>query len=345
MNIHRNLPPRRYRFLARIVVAAAALALGACFCACTRTDRKPAGPPEKITIAYATLPETALAQVAQARGYYREEGLEATAHLHPYGKLALNEVLEGKADFATVAETPIMFAIMSGKKISVIATIHASSLGHAIMARRDRGVLSFADLKGKKIAATVGTTSHFFLDTMLVTHGISRKAVEVVDMKAEKIPDALARGDIDAASAFSPYMELTHKKLGDRVIIFRDRDIYRYTFNVVASQDFIRKNPVKVRRMLRALVRAEEFARDNPAAAQKIVSDFSGIEIAILRDTWPNANFTINLDQSLLLALEDESRWAVNSGLTTTRNVPNYLDYIYFDGLTAVKPEAVRILR
>jgi hypothetical protein len=27
-------------------------------------------------------------------------------------------VLEGKADFATVAETPIMFAIMKGEKIS-----------------------------------------------------------------------------------------------------------------------------------------------------------------------------------------------------------------------------------
>ncbi len=157
--------------------------------------------------------------------------------------------------------------------------------------------------------------------------------------------DALARGDIDAVSTFTPYTAFTQKKLGNRVITFHDKDIYRWTFNVVAKQEFIRKNPDKVRKMLRALVRAEEFVRENPAEAQKIVADFSGIEIGIVRDIWADTSFTVSLDQSLILALEDESRWAIQSRLTSARNVPNYLDFIYFDGLKSVKPEAVRILR
>ena len=122
-----NKEPQMKRLLLRTAIAVAALAICACFFACSRTDQKPAGPPEKVTIAYATLPETALAQVAQSRGYYREEGLEVTARLHPYGKPALEDLLTGKADFATVAETPVMFAIMKGEKISVIATIQTSS--------------------------------------------------------------------------------------------------------------------------------------------------------------------------------------------------------------------------
>ncbi|MBT0664045.1 ABC transporter substrate-binding protein [Geobacter pelophilus] len=345
MKRHAPASPRRDRYFIRLMAVAMALAMGACCCACSRTDRTPAGPTEKITLAYGVQPESALAQVAEARGYYRQEGLGTTIHLHPYGKRALADLLAGKADFATVAEPPVMFAIMNGEKIAVIATIYTSTLGHAILARKDRGISSFRDLAGKKIAATLGTTAHFFVDTILVTHGIARKDVEVVDLKAEEIPDALVRGDIDAVATFSPYLELTHKKLGDRVIIFSDRDVYRYTYNVVATQDFIRKNPAKVRKMLRALVRAEEFAREHPEAAQKIVANFSGIEFATLRDTWPNARFTVSLDQSLLLALEDESRWAVNSGLIPQRDIPNYLDFIYFDGLRSVKPEAVRILR
>ena len=329
----------------RIAVAVSALAIGACFLACDRAEKKPAGQPEKITIAYATLPETALAQVAQSRGYYREEGLEATAHLHPYGKIALQDMLAGKADFATVAETPVMFAIMKGEKISVIATIQTTNLGHAIIARRDRGILAFGDLKGRKIAATLGTTSHFYLDAMLVTHGISSKDVKVVDLKAEAIPEALARGDIDAVSTFPPYTALTQKKLGDRVITFHDKDIYRYNFNVVATQEFIRKSPDTVRKMLRALIKAEEFVRSNPAEAQKILADFSGIDIAMIRDSWADASFTVSLDQPLVLALEDESRWAINGGLTNAGKIPNYLDFIYTDGLASVKPNAVRILR
>jgi len=331
--------------LNHMLIGVSALALAACFCACNRTDQKTAGPPVKITVAYATLPETALAQVAQSRGYYREEGLEATAHLLPYGKLALKEVLEGKADFATVAETPVMFAIMKGEAISIIATIHTSSLGHAILARRDRGILTIGDLKGKRIAVTLGTTSHFFLDAMLGINGISRKGVLIADVKADEIPDALTHGDIDAVSTFNPYVDLTKKKLGNRVITFQSKDIYRYTFNVVATQEFIRKNPGKVRKMLHALVKAEDFVRNSPVAAQKIVSDFSGIEIAMVRDIWATASFQVILDQSLILGLEDESRWAISSGLTGARKVPNYLDYIYLDGLKSVKPDAVRILR
>ena len=307
---------------------------------------KQAGRPEKITIAYAALPETALAQVAQLRGYYREEGLEAAARLHPYGKPALQDVLEGKADFATVAETPIMFAIMKGEKISVIATIETSVLGHAVLARRDRGILTFEDLRGRKVAATLGTTSDFFLDAILGVHGISREGIQVVNLKAEEIPDALARGDIDAVSVFPPYTALTQKKLGARVITFQDKDIYTYHFNVVATQEFIRKNPGKVRKMLRALIRAEEFVRDNPAAGQKNVADFTGVDVAIVRDTWAGADFSVTLDQSLLLALEDETKWAIKDRLTGGRTkIPNYLDFIYPEGLSSVKPPAVNILR
>jgi NitT/TauT family transport system substrate-binding protein len=335
----------KQRLLKLFLVPLALLLLWSAFCACTRADRNPVGLPETTTIACAILPETALVQVAQAQGFYGKEALVTTITSHHYGKLALNEMLAGKADFATVAETPFAFAALKGERVAVIATIHSSHLGHAILARRDRGILSPGELKGKKIAATLGTTSHFFLDTMLVANGVSRKEVEVVDLKAELIPEALLRGDIDAASLFSPFLELAQKQLGDRAISFRDKDVYRYTFNVVTTADVIQKSPGKVTKMLRALLRAEEFARENPEEAQKIVSEFSGIAMDTIRATWLNANFSVILDQSLLLALEDESQWAINNRLTTALKVPNYLDYIYLDGLKAVKADAVRILR
>jgi NitT/TauT family transport system substrate-binding protein len=340
-----NHAPCLKRLLLRTAAAVALLALCATLFACTRSEQKPAGPPEKVTIAFAIVPEAALAQVAKAKGYFLQEGLEVTPRLHPYGKLALEDVLAGKAEFATVAETPVMFAIMKGEKISIIATIQNYSTGNAVIARKERGVLTPGDLRGKRIAATLGTASDFFLDAILTAHGISRKDVEVVNLKAEDMPDALARGTIDAVSAFSPYTALTRRKLGAGAISFQDRDIYRFTFNVVARQDFIRKNPEKVRMILRALVRAEEFVRENPAEAQKIVAGFSGIDIAIVRDIWPDTSFTVTLDQPLILALEDESRWAISSGLTVAEKVPNYLDFIYFDGLKSMKPDAVKILK
>lgn len=333
------------RILFPLALAVLALAINAGFYACNLTDQKPAVPPEKITIAYSATTESVLAEVAYVKGYFLQEGLKVTPRLHPYGKRALADLLAGNADFATVAETPVMFAIMKGQKISIIATIENSNMGNAIVARRDSGILTFGDLKGKRIAATLGTISEFFLDAILSVHTISRKDVKVVDMKAEEIPNALARGDIDAASTFNPYTATSKKKLGRRLISFQDENLYRWTFNVVAKQEFISKNSDKVRKMLRALVRAEEFVRKNPAEAQKIVADFSNIDIVIVRDIWTNTSFNLTLDQSLILSLEDESKWAIKNKLTRTKKVPNYLDFIYFDGLKTVKPEAVRILK
>jgi NitT/TauT family transport system substrate-binding protein len=65
----------------------------------------------------------------------------------------------------------------------------------------------------------------------------------------------------------------------------------------------------------------------------------------VLGAVWDSHTFGVSLDQALLLALEDESQWAIKSGLTNAKKVPNYLDFIHLDGLQAVKPEAVRIVR
>ena len=343
MNIIAGAPTMR-RFPTRMAHVAVLLTISVLLFACDRTDHKPAGPPEKVTIAYSATTDTTLAEVAKVKGYFLEEGLDVTPRLHPYGKPALEDLLAGKADFATVAETPVMFAILRGEKISVISTIQSKDTNVSILARRDRNILAPGDLKGKKIAAILGTTSEYFLDSFLNINGISRNDVEVVNLEAQEMTDALEHGDIDAISAFDPYTAMTQKKLGDRVIVFQDKVIYR-SFNIVAQQEFIRKNPETVRKMLRALVKAEEFVRGNPAEAQQIVADFSGIEISIVREAWADAHFAATLDQALLLALEDESRWAINAGLTEAREIPNYLEYIYLDGLNSVKPDAVKILK
>ncbi len=333
------------RLAAKTLLVAATVCIIACLLACTRTDQIPHGPSEKVTIAYATLPETAIAQVAQAKGYFRDEGLEVAPHLHQYGKRALSEVLEGKADFATVAETPVMFAIMNGEKISVVATIQSSSEGHAVVARRDRGILALKDLARRRIGATLGTTAEFFLDALLATNGISGKDIELVDLQPEELRGAIADGRVDAVCAFYPFLRQVQKELGANGITFHDKDIYTETFNVVATQDFIRSNPGKIRKMLRALISAENFIVQHPAEAQEAVSGFSRTDIAIIRDLWDKSILSVSLEQSLLLALEDETRWAIRRGLTGSTYVPNYLDFIYLDGLISVKPKAVRILR
>jgi NitT/TauT family transport system substrate-binding protein len=53
----------------------------------------------------------------------------------------------------------------------------------------------------------------------------------------------------------------------------------------------------------------------------------------------------LGLDQSLLLALEEEARWAIANRLVPGTQVPNYLEFIHPEALSAVRPRSVFLLR
>jgi ABC-type nitrate/sulfonate/bicarbonate transport system substrate-binding protein len=99
--------------------------------ACQERSEKMTGPPEKITIACPTTFLSILFDIASEKGFFSVEGLEVTAQPHEFGKVALQSVLEGKADLAIVADTPVMFAVTGGKKICVKVRPGGHRLHHA----------------------------------------------------------------------------------------------------------------------------------------------------------------------------------------------------------------------
>ena len=164
---------------------------------------------EKITIAYSTSLNGTLVQIAFTNGYFAQEGLDAIPQPHAFGKLALDAVIAGKADLGTAADTPIMFAIMNGSKILILAVIQSGNKNEAIVARRDRGITKPADFKGKKIGLPLQTKSHFFVEAFLVVHGIDRKHVKIIDTKPNEMAVALAAGKVDAVSTWNPTSDAT----------------------------------------------------------------------------------------------------------------------------------------
>jgi ABC-type nitrate/sulfonate/bicarbonate transport system substrate-binding protein len=338
-------PPGLRHLLFLMWAVVSALAAGASINSCTRAEKNHTGPPEKITIAYASPPSTALADIALAQGYFRQEGLEVTPIFHSSGKDALEDVLAGKADAATVAELPIMFAVMKGQRISIISTIQTTNNNIVIVARKDQGILTPHDLKGKRIAVPAGTAAEFFLNAFLTAQGISGQEVTTVDLRPDKMGDALMRGEVGAVTTWPPFLGQTQKKLGGKGVTFSDENIYTQFFNIIATPGFVQQNPSCIRKILLALIKAEELITNNPDEAMETVAVFRKVDRALLSGMWKGSTYGVSLDQMLLLALEDESSWAIRNKHTDKTGIPDYLEDIYLDGLRSVKPKAVSIVR
>ena len=312
---------------------------------CQKVPSKSASPPQKITVAYTTQPQSTLVHVAVAKGYFAEEGLEVQSQLHTYGKAALQSMLDGKADFATVAETPIMFSVLRGERFSVIANIEASSKNNAIVASREAGISEPRDLKGKRVGFTPGTTSDFFLDSFLTAQGLARRELRTVPLKPEEMRQAIRDRSVDAVCTWNYPLSQIERDLGITGAVFYDREIYTETFNIAVAREVLDGRPEAVQAFLRALIKAEQFVARQPEEAQVIVASATAVDQNLIREVWDAFNYSVRLDQTLLITLEDETRWAIKQKLTEQAVMPDYRKIIHEDSLLAIKAAAVKSTR
>ncbi len=303
------------------------------------------GPLERLTIAIGTTPVSAMVYVALDQGYFAGEGLDVSLQSFPSGQDALKAALEGKTDLAISVETPVMQAVMEGAKLYILATIGDSELGSAVVARKDRAILQPTDLRGKTIGVPVGTHSDYFFDTFLHFYDIPRNQTKIVGVRPNEMSRAIRDGAVDAVAIWDPYASQIQGELGPNAQTFRTAGLYRATWNMVASQEFVVRKPETAKRILRALVKSGHFILEHRDEAIRITASQLALEQGLLTALWKNYYFRTVLDQALINSLEDEARWAIARNLVKHATIPNFLESIYVDGLRAVYPEAVTIAR
>jgi NitT/TauT family transport system substrate-binding protein len=296
----------------------------------------PPQPRQVVILACTAQPQGTLVQVALAKGYFLEQGLDVRPQLHPFGKLALQSLVEGKADVATAADAPIMFQAVAGQQLRVLATLVSSSTNNGVVALRSAGIAGIRDLKGKRVGYTTGTTSDYFLSSLLATQGLTRQDVPGLPMAPAEMLRALETDKVDAVSTWNYTLSAVANALGPRGVVLLDARTYTETFNLVGSDEFVRHRGDVVERLLRALIQAEDFVRQQPQQAQAIMAAASHVDLPLVQQVWPVFRFQVWLEPNLLNTLRDETRWAMGAGLVKPAAVPDYRNYVYLDGLRAV---------
>ena len=341
-SLHLNLKVFPAAIMLKIVVVAAILSA---LIGCQDAPPRQVESPHKVTLAstHANQPDSALVLIADVKGFFTEEGLNVQFQMHTFGKSALGAVLENKADLATVAETPVMFAVNKREKLFIVAGIFTTSRNNALIGRKDKGISQPTDLRGKRIGYSAGTTGDFFMDSLLAVNGIERTEVVPVDLKPEQMFEYLTSGGVDAASTWNPPLALLRKAFGENAVTFFDKHIYTQTFTIAGQQEFVQNNPETIKRFLRALIKAEQFILEHNDEAQTIVAGKLKIGNDDFRELWSGFRYHVSLDRLLIITLQDETRWAIKNRLIDDTTMPNYRHFIYDNALRSIRPGTVNL--
>ena len=304
-------------------------------------SQKLAVPVEKITLGTLASELSSLIWVAKNKGYFAEQGLDVDIKLYESGLDAFNDMMAGKVEFATADEFVAVRHILEGSDFRIIASIDEAG-DVKVVSRKDHGITKVTDLKGKRIGLVQGTIAEVYLDLLLLLQGISPQDVQTVNLSPSEQLRSITKGEVDAVIIWEPPATKVKNELGSNAMVWDGFGGQEYYWLLLAKNETIKRRPLAVQRLLRALISAENFILMKTSDAQSIVAQHSGSQGI---QSLPNDHvFSSNLDRPLIVAMEAQARWVKSKSPGGQSDFPDFLDFIYFDALEAVKPEGVRII-
>lgn len=231
--------------------------------------------PEKVTVGYLNLVNAQL--VTKNLGLVQKymPGIEIEYIKVGGGGDMLRAIAADQVDFGGLGNPPTAIGVTRGLPIKGIMVLNMLDYVEAMVVRTDAGIKSFADLKGKTIAAPFGSTTHYLLLQALADEGIDPASMKILDLRPNDIAVAWSRGDVDAAWFWEPNLD---KAVADGGNIFMTSGIMASrgypTWDVgVVMDEFAEKYPHLVQAFLKAECEGIDYWIKNPAETAAIIAE------------------------------------------------------------------------
>jgi NitT/TauT family transport system substrate-binding protein len=285
-----------------------------------------------------------LVHVAKDQNLFAKNGINMTIINTVTGPNTINNVQNGQVDFGASLEYAFVSnSVLKEGNLSIVASIDKSSIVF-LVARTDSGVHNIADLAMKRIGLSLQQSSFFYLARFLELNGINIQNVTLVDLPPTQWVNALANGTVDALAAGKSYIQQAENLLPNETIVFPVQSNQLAYSLVFCRNDWIAQHPELVKQFLTALTGAQDYVVNHPTETKAIIEKEYNSTNAYVNQIWPDHEFAVSLDQSLILTMDDEAQWLISNNLTNATQVPNFINYIYLNGLETVNPDAVNII-
>lgn len=263
-----------------------------------------------VSIAWGAFPDAPQIAVASDRKLWAAERIDARIIPTASGRAGFEALVSGQADYAVMTEFPAVLGVMRGQRFAIVAVLSQFKALRVIT--RGSKAVDLKSLAGKKVAVPVGTNVHFVIADALDKAGVR---AEFINVPPPEMAAALVRGEVDAMMPFPSGYANARKVLGAQYQELRLPD--HMSSLVLAASEKAAANQALTRRVLTALLKAEDVVAKAPAEAQEATARFVGTTTTLdaVQAAWPEYEFRIKLDAGTLDLMAREGRWLEAHGL------------------------------
>lgn len=303
------------------------------------------GPVEtvRVSVSNAGVDLSTLIWIADSEGYFKDNGLNVELTREINGVIAQEKVATGAADIATDSDFGFVGDSFTLSNLRIIASI-GQVMDIDVVSRKDSGINSPSDLKGKKIGVTRGLAPLYFLSQFLTVNNILLSQVTIINTPVADLQSAIVTGSVDAIAINDPTVYNVMTALGSNGIDWPAQDGQYFSWLLLTNYQFTKTNPDTIKRFLTSIVMAEKFTKENPDKSKQIMENKFSLDPKYFDQNWPKHNFIVSLDQSLIIVFQNEARWVIANKITNKTVIPNYSNFIYFDALTQADPDKVTVI-
>jgi NitT/TauT family transport system substrate-binding protein len=267
-------------------------------------------------------------------------GLNITEHVFAKGIDIVPALLSGDVDLGASAVDGAISARAAGAPVFIVAGFAKG--GARIVGRKDLGLKSIDDLKGKKVGVARGGAHEILLFAELAKHNLSwgpeGKDVQITYLAYADLNQALEAKQIDAMSQSEPQAaQAIAKGYGTEIIRPYDTAMGEPSRALVMTEKLYKEKPDVAKRILECFVAATQKFLADPALAEKYVreqmfkSQLSHEEYA---GAMSNASFTYDITAEHVQTTAD---LMVKFGVGKLPSAPKASEFVKIDLLTKAK--------
>ena len=211
--------------------------------------------------------------------HFSPQGIDVKWLEFSSGPPMMEAINVGSLDYGAVGDSPPIFAQSAGAAI-VYAAGQPITNGQGILVPANSTIRSVADLKGKRVGFTKGSSAHNVIVQTLEKAGLTYADITPVYLTPPDAGPAFANGSIDAWSIWDPYFAIGETKQNGRILV-NASEITKTNSFYIANRDFAKTRGAVLQQIIDVTSSTAKWAESHRDEVAKALSAVTNIPLDI----------------------------------------------------------------